>query len=73
MAADSLREKALGDYRKKLLEHKELESRLKESKLDAVLMNNSIISFNFIQSNHVIFEKSDNVTGVFMQVIHFYT
>ena len=29
---DSAREKALQDYRKKLLEHKELESRLKESK-----------------------------------------
>ena len=29
---DAAREKALGDYRKKLLEHKELEARLKESK-----------------------------------------
>ena len=29
---DSAREKALTDYRKKLLEHKELEARLKESK-----------------------------------------
>ena len=29
---DSVREKALADYRKKLLEHKELEARLKESK-----------------------------------------
>jgi 26S proteasome regulatory subunit T4 len=29
---DSVREKALQDYRKKLLEHKEVESRLKESK-----------------------------------------
>lgn len=28
---DSVREKALADYRKKLLEHKELEARLKES------------------------------------------
>jgi len=28
---DSTREKALQDYRKKLLEHKEVESRLKES------------------------------------------
>jgi 26S proteasome regulatory subunit T4 len=28
---DSIREKALADYRKKLLEHKELEARLKES------------------------------------------
>lgn len=30
--ADVVREKALQDYRKKLLEHKEVESRLKESK-----------------------------------------
>lgn len=30
--ADPVREKALQDYRKKLLEHKEVESRLKESK-----------------------------------------
>jgi len=30
---DSVREKALQDYRKKLLEHKEVESRLKESKI----------------------------------------
>lgn len=29
---DTVREKALQDYRKKLLEHKEVESRLKESK-----------------------------------------
>ena len=28
----SVREKSLQDYRKKLLEHKELEARLKESK-----------------------------------------
>jgi hypothetical protein len=31
--ADPVREKALQDYRKKLLEHKEVESRLKESKI----------------------------------------
>lgn len=31
-APDAGREKALQDYRKKLLEHKEVESRLKESK-----------------------------------------
>jgi hypothetical protein len=29
--ADPVRDKALQDYRKKLLEHKEVESRLKES------------------------------------------
>lgn len=32
--ADPVREKALSDYRKKLLEHKEVESRLKESELE---------------------------------------
>lgn len=31
VAADPVRDKALQDYRKKLLEHKEVESRLKES------------------------------------------
>jgi 26S proteasome regulatory subunit T4 len=31
MAGDPVREKSLQDYRKKLLEHKEVESRLKES------------------------------------------
>jgi 26S proteasome regulatory subunit T4 len=30
---DPVRERALQDYRKKLLEHKEVESRLKESEL----------------------------------------
>lgn len=29
---DSMREKAFQDYRKKLMEHKEVESRLKDSK-----------------------------------------
>lgn len=31
-SAEAVREKALHDYRKKLIEHKEVESRLKESK-----------------------------------------
>ena len=31
---DAVREKALQDYRKKLLEHAEVEGRLKESKLN---------------------------------------
>lgn len=31
IAVDSARERGLQDYRKKLLEHKEVESRLKES------------------------------------------
>lgn len=33
---DTEREKSLQEYRKKLLEHKEVESRLKESKRKAV-------------------------------------
>lgn len=36
MTTDTVREKALQDYRKKLLEHKEVESRLKESKFASV-------------------------------------
>ena len=39
---DSAREKSLTDYRKKLLEHKELEARLKESKSFFVKMTNII-------------------------------
>ena len=42
--ADPVREKALQDYRKKLLEHKEVESRLKESKF---LLLNLKFSGNF--------------------------
>jgi 26S proteasome regulatory subunit T4 len=34
---DPTREKALQDYRKKLLEHKEVESRLKESEFSMIL------------------------------------
>ncbi|XP_052697314.1 26S proteasome regulatory subunit 10B-like [Crassostrea angulata] len=36
---DSVREKALADYRKKLLEHKELEARLKEMRENAKELN----------------------------------
>lgn len=49
--ADLVREKVLTDYRKKLLEHKELEARLKESKL---IYNLSKLSFM-----DVFFNKSD--------------
>jgi len=38
---DSVREKALQDYRKKLLEHKEVESRLKESNIQSVYIEGS--------------------------------
>ena len=36
MAADPAREKALQDYRKKLMEHREVEGRLKESKFPGI-------------------------------------
>ncbi|KAJ8308004.1 hypothetical protein KUTeg_012878 [Tegillarca granosa] len=39
MAVDSAREKALADYRKKLLEHKELEARLKEMRENSKELN----------------------------------
>ena len=40
--ADTAREKSLTDYRKKLLEHKELEARLKESKHSIVCFNGAV-------------------------------
>ena len=47
---DSAREKTLQDYRKKLLEHKEVESRLKESKIQ----KNIFINLFFITSKHYL-------------------
>ena len=41
--ADPVRDKALQDYRKKLLEHKEVESRLKESEYPTKTMKLHII------------------------------
>ena len=43
---DAAREKGLFDYRKKLLEHKEVESRLKESKLLFCLLKTFIVIFS---------------------------
>ena len=40
-AVDSVREKALADYRKKLTEHKEIEDKLKQCKL--LFLNCSLI------------------------------
>jgi 26S proteasome regulatory subunit T4 len=42
--ADPVREKALQDYRKKLLEHKEVESRLKESEFHVKNYNFKILT-----------------------------
>lgn len=41
---DPVREKALQDYRKKLLEHAEVEGRLKESKYKVLLKKNQLLS-----------------------------
>lgn len=37
VAVDTARDRGLQDYRKKLLEHKEVESRLKESKFVSIV------------------------------------
>lgn len=43
---DPVREKALQDYRKKVLEHREIESRLKDGLL--ISCDDGDISFNFL-------------------------
>lgn len=50
--ADGVREKALFEYRKKLLEHKEVESRLKESKWNPQLITKYILLKLFILFLH---------------------
>lgn len=62
--ADPVREKALADYRKKLLEHKEVESRLKESKF-ATISKSKEINFGFkvresLKESTKQFDKSEN-------------
>ena len=47
METDTRREKALSDYRKKLLEHRELDARLKESK--AIFLVSFFINFCLLQ------------------------
>lgn len=42
--AEGVREKALADYRKKLMEHKEIESRLKDSKYNEKNASSSLAS-----------------------------
>ena len=44
-SVESVREKALADYRKKLIEHKEIESRLKDSKYEKILFIRSTSHF----------------------------
>lgn len=69
--AEGVREKALADYRKKLIEHKEIESRLKDSKLQyefAESLDYSLILIFFStfsvreQLKHVTkqYDKSEN-------------
>jgi hypothetical protein len=50
-AAEGVREKALSDYRKKLLEHKELEARLKESKYLPNIQNQIKITSYFTRKH----------------------
>ena len=47
MSSDPAREKALADYRKKLMEHKEVEAKLKDLRLNLKDLNNQ-------------YEKSEN-------------
>lgn len=47
MSVDSAREKSLSDYRKKLMEHKEVEAKLKDLRLQLRDLNNQ-------------YEKSEN-------------
>lgn len=64
-AVEPTREKALQDYRKKLLEHKEVESRLKESKKPIALFTVYSL-FTFILVREQLkeltkqFDKSEN-------------
>ena len=53
---DPVREKALQDYRKKLLEHAEVEGRLKESNFKNLINN---ISNIFALSNKLLFRPSE--------------
>lgn len=48
---DSMREKAFQDYRKKLMEHKEVESRLKDSMYYNRFCRIIILYFLFITTN----------------------
>lgn len=64
---DPVREKGLQDYRKKLLEHKEVESRLKESEFCCFLLSSfSILLFRNFSVREALkeltkqFDKSEN-------------
>lgn len=52
---DTLREKSLMDYRKKLLEHKEVESRLKESKFLRLCLRKMTSHFLYIITKRMFF------------------
>lgn len=64
---DNMRVKAFSDYRKKLLEHKEIEGRLKESKchpvtrsLDLNLIELFILEREEIKELTKLYDKSEN-------------
>lgn len=54
---DTVREKALQDYRKKLLEHKEVESRLKESKT-SLLISFCSTHYTFISDSRYYYNRT---------------
>lgn len=64
--ADPVREKALQDYRKKLLEHKEVESRLKESEFDSIQRKFQFLNYYLLPVRETLkeltkqFDKSEN-------------
>lgn len=60
---DPVREKALQDYRKKLLEHKEVESRLKESEFR--LFRFILSSFNYFAIPYLVREALKELTKQF--------
>lgn len=53
MTIEADRDKVLQDYRKKLVEHKEVESRLKESELISIYLPNSILKRLFFSEGTV--------------------
>jgi hypothetical protein len=78
IAMDPLREKSLADYRKKLLEHKEVESRLKESKISPFFWCKSrseiqsrrskITHLKYCMSSTLFLSKANNTHAEFYTV-----
>ena len=64
MATETAREKVLQDYRKKLLDHKELEARLKES--EYFVNKGMSITFNNVELNVHQIGYGENHVRVFL-------